>query len=301
MEFPDNIKNMLISKQRDQLFNIITKCALSDKSFTPILKEEYRLLINENSPIEKLITGMIDLVSNKYKLTAEKILNQSKEVNDLYTKCDDLLKHDRMARFAHANDKVDIEKKFPIMKDSRNPNIDYRLEISLITYNPEFFIKEIKHIMDYANKESKNKKKNIQELKANLIKMIDDDFEEKHTFVKYFEPLMKVKLYKDQRLESALVHIEEALSAYYKNIGVYNKFTEYQILYLQVLQQAYYRMLAMFRTDKDGKELVDDVFKKIIDNCNMSLDFDSKCMVLYTDAFKYYAKELSALYDIIRS
>lgn len=258
-------------------------------------------LINEGSIVETLIKGLIDLVSTRYRLTAHKLLTQSKQINDLYTKVDDMLRNDRIARLKHSRDKINYELHFIVIKDSRNPKHDYRLEIDDLVYNPEYAMESIDKIMKYINNFSKDKQKNFKELKAQLMDVIDSDFNTRHAFIKYCSPLLKIVKYGKKRLESVLMGIKNQISELYLLINKYNQYVSAQLQYLQILQVAYNKCLSQFRSDKLGKELTDEVFKKLIKNASMSIDFNSKCMTILTDMINWDADELSKIYDIIRS
>ena len=249
-----------------------------------------------------IIKKLIDWVKNKYSLTVKKLLNQSKELNDIYTKVNDLLANDKMARFKHRNDRYNAEVHSAVMVDKKDTSKVYRLYIDNLAYNPDYFIKQINDIMRYADAQSKKDRSiTITTMVDSLIADINKDFMVNNGYVVTCTPFMKVAKYPNQKLESVIMVYKEWIENIYQTIAVFNNNTSCQLEYLQLLEQAYKKMLNDYGKDKDSKDAVDKLFKTLIKNATASMDFNAKSMVIFNDMIKYYSDELHKIYDIIRS
>ncbi len=249
-----------------------------------------------------LIGKLISWVKNKYSLTVKKLLNQAKELNDIYTKVNDLLANDKIARFKHRNDRYNAEIHSMVMVDKKDPSKVYNLYIDELAYNSDYFINQLNDIMRYANSQSKkDRSTNIKTMVDNLIMDINRSFMERHGYVITCAPFMKVAKYPNRRLEDTLMSYKEWIERIYQVLAYYNSLTSAQLAYLQLLQTAYKKMLSDYGKDKEGKEAVDKLFKVLIKNSTASMDFNAKSMVICNDMIKYYSEELHKIYDIIRS
>ncbi len=249
-----------------------------------------------------IIKKIIDWVKNKYSLTVKKLLNHTKELNDIYTKVNDLLANDKMARFKHRNDRYNAEVHSAVMVDKKDPSKVYKLYIDNLAYNPEYFIKQLNDIMRYADAQSKKDRANtITTMVDGLIAQVNKGFMENRGYVITCTPFMKVAKYNNQKLESVIMAYKEWIEYIYQALAIYNNNTSWQLQYLQLLEQAYKKMLNDYGKDKDSKEAVDKLFKALIKNVTASMDFNAKSMVIFNDMIRYYSDELHKIYDIIRS
>lgn len=249
-----------------------------------------------------IISSLIKYIKSKYSLDIQKLVSQSKELNDIYTKVNDILAHDRMARFKHRNDMVDYEMHYVILKDSRNPKDDYRLDVDNIFYDPEYFIKEINEIMEYVNTYSKeNKTDDILKMKENLLRIIDENFENSHTIIKYCTPMMKIAKYSNVKLENCIKSYKEVIGGLYNSIYLLNNNVSIGLQNLNLMKQAYDKLLYKFGKDKDGKAMIDEVFKKLLDNSTKSMEFNEKIISLFESMIRFYTDELTKVYDAIRN
>ena len=249
-----------------------------------------------------LINKLISWVKNKYSLTVKKLLNQTKELNDIYTKVNDLLANDKIARFKHRNDRYNTEIHSIVMIDKKDPSKVYDLRIDDLSYNSDYFINQLNDIMRYANSQSKkDRTSSITTMVDSLIMDVNRGFMERHGYVITCTPFMKIAKYPNQRLEDTLMSYKKWIERIYHVLVYYNDLTSYQLAYLQLLQTAYKKMLNDYSKDKEGKEAVDKLFKVLIKNVTASMDFNAKSMVIFNDMIKYYSEELHKIYDIIRS
>lgn len=271
------------------------------KQVVPIDEGIGELAIAGTASITLIILAITKWLKNKYSITIKKIIDQSKELNDIYTKVDDILKNDKLARFKHRNDSVDITIKYIVLHDTRDPRKYYSLTLDMLAYDPEYFINEIDSIMKYANEQSKDKENDIGKMRDGVIKMIDESFEKNHWYVRDLAPMMKIENYRGQKLEKMVMMIKDQIGVIYNNIYTTNKTVSYQLKYMQVLQQAYNRCISMYGTDKSSKDMVDSIFKKLLDNMTISMEFNSKIMNLMTEEIKHYVNELEKIYNAIRS
>jgi hypothetical protein len=249
-----------------------------------------------------IIKKLIDWVKGKYSLTVKKLLNHTKELNDIYTKVNDLLAHDKMARFKHRNDRYDAEVHSAVMVDKKDPSKVYKLYIDNLAYNPDYFIKQLNDIMRYADAQSKKDRANtITTMVDSLIADVNKGFMENRGYVITCTPFMKVAKYANQKLESVIMNYKEWIEFIYQALAIYNNNTSWQLQYLQLLEQAYKKMLNDYGKDKDSKAAVDKLFKALIKNVTASMDFNAKSMVIFNDMIKHYSDELHKIYDIIRA
>lgn len=300
----------LTEEQCDKLFEALTATYSSDREAVSAISEA--ALIEMNEELAQLavsggafvlltIYAIIKWIKNKYRLTARKLLDQSKEVNDIYTKVSDLLKNDKMARFKHRNDKVDTYFKYCVMRYKKDPRKLYRPMIDFVAYDPQYFINEINSIMNYVNTQSKDKKTDLANMKQSIMDNIDKGFEQYHGFVDECEPIMKIETIRGIRLEDAINKFKTYISNIYNTLYTFNQYISGELQYMQVLEKAYKKMLADWGKDKDGKALVDDIFKKLLANTSKSLDFNSSMMVIFNEEIKFYAEEMTRFYNIIKS
>ena len=300
----------LTEEQCDRLYEAIVTSYSSDREACTVISEASLLEMDENlaallvsggALVLLTIHAIVTWIKNKYRLTAKKLLDQSKEVNDIYTKISDLLKNDKMARFKHRNDKVDTYFKYCVLRYKKDPRKLYVPKIDFINYNPQYFIDEINSIMNYVNNQSKNKKVDLANMKQEIINKIDNHFNQYHGFVDECEPIMKIETIRGIRLEDAINKFKEIISNIYNTLYVFNQYISAELQYMQLLEKAYKKMLADWGKDKDGKALVDDIFKKLLSNTSRSLDFNSSMMVIFNEEIKFYAEEMTRFYNIIKS
>lgn len=248
-----------------------------------------------------IIGKLISWIKNKYRLTIQKLYGNSKELNDIYTKVSDMLANDKMARFKHRNDLMDGDIQYIIMQDKKDSSKKYQLIIDNLAYNSEFFIKQINDIMAYVDSQSKkDKEANIKKMTDDLMNQIQQGFMNNHGFVLTCDPMMKSESYNKIKLEKYLTRCKDWVSAIYRILYIYNQNVSGQLQYLQLLQQAYGKMIKDYGKDKDAKNMIDTIFKQLIKNVTASMDFNSKSMVILNEMIKFYSDMLTKIYEHIK-
>ena len=251
-----------------------------------LLKEDFGLVAFGVIAIGAIISKLIYWIKSKYTLTVKKLLTQSKELNDIYTKVEYLLAHDKMARFKHRNDRIDAEVHYAVMIDKKDPTKVYKLYLDNLAYNPDYYIKQVQDIMRYASSK-KNDNDRIEAINTMIDSLIANEekyIAQNNGYIYSCDPFMKIEKYTNQRLEEVLMVYKEYIENIYYVIDIYNKNISAQLAYLQLLDTAYKKMLS-----------------DLIKNATASMDFNTKSMVIYNDMIKFYSDELHKIYDIIKS
>ena len=275
-------------------------------------KEDYdSYVLNENPiliagvgaiAVIAIIHSLMKWIRNKYRLTAQKLLNQSKELNDIYTKVNDILAHDKLARFKHRNDSYAAEVHYCVMVDKKNPNKVYEIIINKSAYNPDFFVEKINEIMRYADtKVNKERTETISSAADSLVTQIREDFMKVDGYTVICDPFMKIVKYPNSKLENTIMAYKTGINNIYNVIAYFNQIADYQLKDLQLVELAYKKMLTTYAKDPAGKEAVDKIFKEIIKNITTFMDFNSRSLVIFEQIIKWYSDELHKIYDIIRS
>ena len=239
-------------------------------------------------------------IKNKYGMAAKKLLDQSKEINDLYTKIEDLLKHDKMARFKHRNDKISTEQKFIVMQDRRNGKM-YNVMIDYLGYNSEAVMNVIDNMMDFLNQaKPKDEDTLITDWADNAITDLDKAFNEEHWYVEQCQPLLKTEVYKSVKLENASMAYKKTFSGIYNWVALFNKTISTQMRYFQLLEKAYKSAMATHGSTKARKDAIDKIFKHLLELSTKSITFNTAVMDVLSEEIKYYAGELERIYGILR-
>lgn len=305
-----NIDNSLNEQQCDELINGITSIIESKSMTSALLELDLKnsvfagagsSIASGAAPTMVTLEYMKKYIKNKYGLCVKRIIAQSKDLNDLYTKVNDILTHDKWARFKHRNDIIDADQKFVRLQDSKNPRQIYQITYDMMAYNIDYLINEINDIMNYANHNSVDRDTDLKNMKDSLIETIDKDFEQNHWFIERLVPVIKTESYHSVKLGKVLKVYRDVFSGLYNNIYFFNKIVDNELKYVQLTEQAYNRMMNVWGKDKDGKIIVEEVFKKILKNMAMSMEFNSKLMELSEEVIKFYAEEIEKVYNIIRS
>lgn len=243
--------------------------------------------------------SLMSFVKNRYGLNARKLADQTKELNDLYTKIDDMLKHDKMARFKHRNDRMSITTKDVYLRNDQEPNKLYKLCYDFMAFNSEYFIGQIDKAMDYIHQNG-DKKEDAQKMHDDIMSDIEAVYA-KHKFVLNCKPSIECKNYQNQKLENCILYYKDSFSYSYYGTAQINSVVQGEMQYLQLCQQAYNKMIARYGKDKNGKYIVDDTFKKLLYYATMSIDYNNSIIESLTEVIRYYVVELEKIYDFIRS
>ena len=267
-----------------------------------LLKEDFSVIAMGVFAIGIVIAKIISWLKGKYSLTVKKLLTQSKELNDIYTKVNALLANDKMARFRHRNDRINAEVHSIVMIDKKTGTA-YKLYIDNLVYNADACITRLNEIIRYSSTKAtpEEKVKTLNNMVDNLIAEVDESMMKYHGFVLTCDPFMKVTKFTNQRLEDVLMAYKDWIEFIYTATNSINNNITAQLQYFQLLETAYKKMSVEYGKDKDAKEVVDKLFKYLIKNATASMDFNTRAMVIFNDMIKYYSEELHKIYDIIRS
>lgn len=300
---PTLMESTLTEEECDKLLQEITDIVNAPEGTTvnQSLREASPDLIIAGVTGGLMLIAMIrKYIKNKYSLAAKKILDQSKELNDLYTKIEDLLKHDKMARFKHRNDKISTTLKYIVLQDRTNGKM-YNIVIDYLVFNADAIINSLNQMMDYLNQaKPQDEDELITSWADSLVNDIDDLFTRDHWYIERCVPLLKSEVYNNIPLEKALMSFKATFSNIYNWIYAINKTTAEQMTYLQFVEKAYKSAMASHGNTKARKEAIDRVFKHTLEKATQSITFNTGVMDVLTEEIKYYAEELNRIYQMIK-
>lgn len=300
---PTLMESTLTEEECDKLLQEITDIVNAPEGTTvnQSLREASPDLIIAGVTGGLMLIAMIrKYIKNKYSLAARKILDQSKELNDLYTKIEDLLKHDKMARFKHRNDKISTTLKYIVLQDRTNGKM-YNIVIDYLVFNADAIINSLNQMMDYLNQaKPQDEDALIANWADSLVKDIDELFTRDHWYIERCVPLLKSEVYNSVPLEKALMSFKATFGNIYNWIYAINKTTAEQMTYLQFVEKAYKSAMATHGNTKARKEAIDRVFKHTLEKATQSITFNTGVMDVLTEEIKYYAEELNRIYQMIK-
>ena len=300
---PTLMESTLTEEECDKLLQEITDIVNAPEGTTvnQSLREASPDLIIAGVTGGLMLIAMIrKYIKNKYSLAAKKILDQSKELNDLYTKIEDLLKHDKMARFKHRNDKISTTLKYIVLQDRTNGKM-YNIVIDYLVFNADAIINSLNQMMDYLNQaKPQDEDELITSWADSLVNDIDDLFTRDHWYIERCVPLLKSEVYNSVPLEKALMSFKATFGNIYNWIYAINKTTAEQMTYLQFVEKAYKSAMATHGNTKARKEAIDRVFKHTLEKATQSITFNTGVMDVLTEEIKYYAEELNRIYQMIK-
>ena len=300
---PTLMESTLTEEECDKLLQEITDIVNAPEGTTvnQSLREASPDLIIAGVTGGLMLIAMIrKYIKNKYSLAAKKILDQSKDLNDLYTKIEDLLKHDKMARFKHRNDKISTTLKYIVLQDRTNGKM-YNIVIDYLVFNADAIINSLNQMMDYLNQaKPQDEDALIAHWADSLVKDIDELFTRDHWYIERCVPLLKSEVYNSVPLEKALMSFKATFGNIYNWIYAINKTTAEQMTYLQFVEKAYKSAMATHGNTKARKEAIDRVFKHTLEKATQSITFNTGVMDVLTEEIKYYAEELNRIYQMIK-
>ena len=300
---PTLMESTLTEEECDKLLQEITDIVNAPEGTTvnQSLREASPDLIIAGVTGGLMLIAMIrKYIKNKYSLAAKKILDQSKELNDLYTKIEDLLKHDKIARFKHRNDKISTTLKYIVLQDRTNGKM-YNIVIDYLVFNADAIINSLNQMMDYLNQaKPQDEDALIANWADSLVKDIDELFTRDHWYIERCVPLLKSEVYNSVPLEKALMSFKATFGNIYNWIYAINKTTSQQMTYLQFVEKAYKSAMATHGNTKARKEAIDRVFKHTLEKATQSITFNTGVMDVLTEEIKYYAEELNRIYQMIK-
>ena len=299
-----NIDNKKVKFDPDSLINealideSITKeelAALDEAIHEAMDKDEFKYSYNKS--FKSAADDTIRWLKGKYTAKFQKIVSQSKEVNDMYQKVMDLLKNDKFARFRHRNDAVDIILKSIVLRHNKE-NKSYNPTISRLMYNANYIAQQV----DQAMAQSKNDPSiNPDEIIFGLIAAVQEDFNKNEWYTVDTTPNVTVTFRQNIVLESAVKYFADVFENFYSLIYAVNKTMEAQLLHIQIFKTQYDTMQKRYGTTPQLKKLLDTFYGLILKNSQISMDFNNKMLTCISAVYENAYKELVKIYDIIKS
>ena len=244
-----------------------------------------------------IIRHIIKWIRGKYTLKYKKIVDQSKEVNDMYQKIMDIVKHDKMARFKHRNDRIDCVQKNIAMVDNETKK-KYYATIDELAYDSEWYRNKIESTMEYLKN---NKDMTFEQIMEDLINDVTNGFEENHGYIKTCTPIATIEYAQNVKLEAALMYFKDMFEVQYQNIYLINYVMSRQLTCMQLLHTVYDNMIKRYGSDKNNKKYIDKLFKLLLNNSQLSMDFNNKVLTCISAVYENAYTELSKIYDRLRS
>lgn len=250
-----------------------------------------------------LIAFIRNYLKKKYTIKAKKILDQSKELNDIYTKVVDIISHDRMARFKHRNDKITVTIRTVLLQNSVDGKY-YNIVIDQLIYDIDWFTNTVRAMMDYLdNHPATNDAAESEALDKwadAIIESLAKGFKERHWYTETCTPIIKNEVYNGLKLERAIKLYKDSFSNLYEIVYSINRFVTNQMTCLQFFEKSYKSCMTAYGTTKARKEAIDKIFKYALKNSTSSIDFNNKIMDAFTEKIHYYVEELEKIYDMLR-
>ena len=282
---------------------------------SPDLSEEEIQHLGEQ--VDNFVNGEFDVfrednVTNalqslkKYAIASHKmrypVLNgQSKEINDIYTKVDDILKHDRFAKFKHRNDLISGETRSIIIHSKEDDKL-YYFSPDELYWNTQFFENLFSDLL--RQYQTDTVKKELMQAEADKqIYELRQIINKNHPLIneKFFEIILRIQKYNNVKLKSLLVVTRDSIDTYYGNIYIMNNLITKEISNLQLIEKQYADICARFAKVKDAKKyLIEPIFMELIKWAKVSIDYNNKYVDLAVETFKFYYEQIKAIYDIIR-
>lgn len=294
----ESITEEELSKLESDIHDALNSDSLGNKYMS--LKEDDTLVALGMAGILSvglIIKAIIKWIKGKYTLRYKKITDQSKEVNDMYQKIMDILKYDKMARFKHRNDTIDCTLKHLAMIDNETKK-KYQILLDNLAYDSEWYTNKIESTIEYIKN---NNDMTFDQIIDDLINDINNGFMENHGFVVTCTPIATIEFVKNARLESAIGYFKDIFETQYANLYVINDTMSKQLTYMQVLQTAYDNMIKRYGSNKDHKKSIDKLFKLLLKNSQLSIDFNNKVLTCISALYENAYNELTRIYNIIRS
>ena len=257
-------------------------------------------LSNPANMIQALKSGSLKkLFDSKYKLKTKIIASQTKEINDIYTKINDLLKNDRDARKKHAHDTINYISHTVLLKkkNSKDDSV-YNLIVDVLGYNTEYFIESINDVLEtYAEDKEQAKEK----LKA-YITSVENYFNQYYSYTKFYTPIHDEYEIKNIYLEKAILKIKNNAEIHYSNIYVLNEMASATTIYLQDMELAYKTVSQRYSSlGKDAKKLIDELFNIPLQHFKIVMDYINAVIDASIECFVGTYEELEKIYEILRS
>lgn len=295
----------LTEKQCDDIMNMMRYC-LENNDFEMFKNSEYYTEsymcegVIGDFFIKQLIKLMEVFCKNKYKLSVSKYYAASKEINDIYTKVSYLLQHDKVARFKHRNDLVNITTKSTVMVDKTDGTI-YNIQEAELFYSTI----GIKDMVDAAMNSIKDEctKEQGEALRKNADAIVYNtnlSFAQKYGYVDSCTVEADGTTYNNVKLEDCIMYFKDAVARYYNNIAVINYDISDQMRYIKFLENMYNTYTRNYGNNADCKYYIDEVFKCVIDNMTKSMEFNNSIVETQIECIKYSSDQLHKIYNTLK-
>lgn len=296
----------LTENECDDLISMMRYC-LEHNDFEYFKNSEYyteSYYVNEGVVgdffIKQLIKLMEIFCKNKYRLQVQKFYSMSKELNDIYTKVAYLLNNDKVARFKHRNDLIDVTTKSVIMRDKVDGTA-YNIMLAELYYSLDSINGIIKNAM--ANVETGCTKEQSALLRAradSIVNSTNESFRQKYGYVDSCTVDFTTNKYPNCKFEDGILYFKSMVEMYYNNIKYINDGVSDQLVIIKYLDGMYNRFINRYGKNEDCKYFIDTVFKCVIDNMNKAIDFNAAITDASIVSIKYASDELHKIYDILK-
>ena len=276
-----------------------------DENNKNVLKlNDFKLLEDTNSfdnpaqAIGYFFYNIKNSLTGEYELRYKEYKKLGKEINDLYAKIEDIISHDKVARYKHRNDLCDFEAIDVIRFDKSNPKKYFIANYDILLYDPEQIGKSCDQWISNIKKEKEEKH---EALIATYLAEISATMYSKHNYLDQ-EVMLKISKYKNVKLEKILQYFKVFIENEYATSTNCNTVLSNELIYSQAVEK-YYRAYSA-RHVKESKEIInfiDSVFKEVIMAMSKSMGYNSRVMNLNIKCLKNFASQLEKFYDIIRA
>ena len=249
--------------------------------------------------IPAIIGAMLGYLTGKYSLQYKIILSQAKEINEMYTKIEALLKSNKVIRFQHRKDPISTTfSDVYLMKKGSNKK--YYLTISQLIFDPAGVTNTIEQQIQAMQQDQTSQKtfatNAVNDFKDRYVKVIDYYYPE----LTGYYPVFVTTAYNKAPLEKVINVQKNNFAVSYGNIYAYNYVLSVQAVYLSALQQAYATLQSRYKTDKNAMIIVNGIFDYCLELVNRSMKFNTDCMNQVQKSYTNNYNELVKIYDYLK-
>lgn len=252
-------------------------------------------LANSSMPCLSIIGAMKNYIQKEYAIKTKKLLEQSKEVNDLYDKIKYLTDHDKWTRFKHGNDRVNATIKQTLLRSEIDGKL-YNFAINDLVFNAEYYRNIITEKMNSTSNDAE-----ILKWAKLVVDENESGFKSNYGWFTKYKIFIRTLEYKNQKVKDVLRVYEKYFEVNYRNIYYINNTVQIQMQYLQLVEKTYKDMMAAYGTSKARKAAIDMIFKEVLREFGLAIDFNNTATDIQLESLKHYASELQRVYDLIRS
>lgn len=299
--------NSLTLAESDKIFG---KTAFGFKSIDEVNKLgesiDYALSNHDTSALSEsgiydipaIIGAMLGYLTGKYSLQYKIILSQAKEINEMYTKIEALLKSNKVIRFQHRKDPITttFSDVFLMKKGS---NKKYYMVISQLAFDPAGITSTVDASIQQMRQDPSPKTyatNAVNDFKSRYDEVIDYYYPE----LTGYNPVLINTTYNNALLEKVINIQKRSFSASYINIYTYNRVLSAQAVYLSALQQAYSTLQSRYKADKNAMIIVNGIVEYCLNLDNLSIKFNTDCMNQVQKSYKTNYDELVKIYDYLK-